>query len=192
MYLHELERKVWTRYFQDGLWDIWLGLMFLGLGLRSLTDNLWWYLLVGAAILVLILGKHWITLPRLGYIKFSAWRRERQMWLRVIIVAAVLLTAVVVFWGISAGFAYAGWLFVLLVPGVFLLMAYLMDFPRLAFYALLIAGMMVITERYGDPLGAYAALAVGGIALAIGLFYLWRFLRRYPTLDAEQTTYDSA
>lgn len=184
--LQEVERRAWTRYFQDGLWDMWLGLMFLGGGLRSLTGNLWWSLLVAAGVLLLILGKRWITVPRLGAIKFSPWREARQMWLRIIIVAAVVLTAVLVFWGLSAGWPFVGWLFVLLVPAIFLLMAYLMDFPRLAGYAVLIAAMMAITERYGDPLGAYAQIALGAFALLVGLGYFLRFLRRYPRPTGEE------
>ena len=44
--LHHVERRAWRLYFQDGLWDIFLGLLFLGTGLRALTGNLWFYLLV--------------------------------------------------------------------------------------------------------------------------------------------------
>jgi len=61
--LHHVERRAWRLYFQDGLWDIFLGLLFLGTGLRALTGNLWFYLLVLAGVLALILGKRWITLP---------------------------------------------------------------------------------------------------------------------------------
>ena len=30
--LHHVERRAWRLYFQDGLWDIFLGLLFLGWG----------------------------------------------------------------------------------------------------------------------------------------------------------------
>ena len=185
--LKQIERQAWTRYFEDGLWDIWLGFMYLGGGLRSLTGNLWWYLLIAAGVLLLIGGKRWITVPRLGYIKFSPWRETRQMRLKIIVVAAVLLTAVLVFWGLRGGWAYTGWLFVLLVPALFLLMAYMMDFPRLAFYAILIAGTMILTQLYGDPVGAYAQIVLGLLATLIGLAYLLPFLRHNP-LPAGQDT----
>ena len=177
--LHDVERRAWTLYFQDGLWDIFLGLLFLGGGLRSLTGNLWFYLLIAAGVLALILGKRWLTLPRLGQINFSPQRRARQNVLRVAILAVVLLTAALALWTALP----AGWIFVVLVPGIFLLMAYMMDFKRLYFYAILIAGFVVITEVYGDPLAAWAQIVAGLVPLSVGLVLLVQFLRRYPVLD---------
>ena len=38
--LKEIERKVWTSYFQDGLWDIFFGLLFaIGAVLWELLGN---------------------------------------------------------------------------------------------------------------------------------------------------------
>ena len=76
--LQDVERRAWTLYFQDGLWDIFFGLLFLGGGLRALTGNLWYYLLVAAGVLVLILGKRWITLPRLGQINTARSARRAR------------------------------------------------------------------------------------------------------------------
>ena len=177
--LQDVERRAWTLYFQDGLWDIFLGLLFLGGGLRSLTGNLWFYLLIAAGVLALILGKRWITVPRLGQINFSPQRKARQNLLRVAIFAVVLLTAALALWTALP----AGWIFVVLVPGIFLLMAYMMDFKRLYFYAVLITAFMVITEVYGDPLAAWAQIIAGLVPLSVGLVLLVRFLRRYPVID---------
>jgi hypothetical protein len=177
--LQVVERRAWTLYFQDGLWDIFLGLLFLGGGLRSLTGNRWFYLLIAAGVLALILGKRWITVPRLGQINFSPQRKARQNVLRVAIFAVVLLTAALALWTALP----AGWIFVVLVPGIFLLMAYMMDFKRLYFYSVLIAAFMVITEVYGDPLAAWAQIVAGLVPLTVGLVLLVRFLRHYPVLD---------
>lgn len=180
------ERRAWTFYFQDGLWDIFLGLMFVGAGLRTLTDNLWFYLLVAAGVLTLILGKRWITLPRLGAITFSPQRKARLAVIRVAALIALIFTAVIFIMVVSGADLSAlpiGWFFVFLVPAVFLLMAYMMDFKRLYGYTLLIAAFMVITEIYGDPLAAWAQIIAGLVPLLTGLGLLVRFLRRYPALD---------
>ena len=178
--LQDVERRAWTLYFQDGLWDIFFGLLFLGTGLRNLTDNLWFYLLVLAGVLAIILGKRWITLPRLGQINYSPQRKTRQNVVRYVVLAVMIFTAVVYFMGITGAETSEipiGWVFVVLVPGVFFLMAYMLDFKRLYGYAVLVAGFMVITELYGDPAAAWAQIIAGLVPLTVGIVLLVRFLR---------------
>jgi hypothetical protein len=184
--LRDVERRAWTLYYQDGLWDIFFGLLFLGGGLRALTDNLWFYLLVAAGILVFILGKRWITLPRLGQIQFSAQRKARTAVVRIVALGAMIVTAVI-FILIVTGSDLSGlplnWLFVIMVPGVFLLMATMMDFTRLYGYAVLVAVFTVLGEFVGNPAAAWAQIIAGLVPLAVGIVLLARFLRRYPVVD---------
>lgn len=191
--LRDVERRAWTLYFEDGLWDIFFGLLFLGGGLRSLTGNLWFYLLIGAGVLILILGKRWITLPRLGQINYSTQRKVRTNVVRLVVLAVMILTVVVYFMGINGAETSdipIGWVFVFMVPGVFLLMAYMMDFTRLYGYGLLVAGFMIVTELYGDPAAAWAQIAAGLVPSLIGVVLLARFLRRYPVVDEEALAKD--
>jgi hypothetical protein len=44
--LKEIEKKAWASYFEDGLWDIFMDLLMLGMGLRTLTDNVWYTLVI--------------------------------------------------------------------------------------------------------------------------------------------------
>jgi len=184
--LRDVERRAWTLYYQDGLWDIFFGLLFLGGGLRALTDNLWFYLLVAAGILVFILGKRWITLPRLGQIQFSAQRKARTAVVRIVALGAMIVTAVI-FILIVTGSDLSGlplnWLFVIMVPSVFLLMATMMDFTRLYGYAVLVAVFTVLGEFVGNPAAAWAQIIAGLVPLAVGIVLLARFLRRYPVVD---------
>jgi hypothetical protein len=186
--LQAVERRAWTLYFQDGLWDIFLGLLFLGGGLRALTGSLWFYLLVAAGILVFILGKRWLTLPRLGQIKFGPQRKARTNVVRIVVLGVMIITAVIyllaTIWGDMRGIP-VGWLFVFMVPGVFLLMAYMMDFKRLYLYSVLVALFVVAGEFIGDPTAAWAQIMAGVIPLLVGLLLLVRFLRRYPAVDEE-------
>ena len=186
--LQDVERRAWTLYFQDGLWDIFFGLLFLGGGLRALTGNLWYYLLVAAGVLVLILGKRWITLPRLGQINYSQKRKARTNVVRIVALAAMIFTAVVFVIGVNSAETSdfpVGWVFVFMVPGVLILMAYMMDFKRLYGYAVLVAGFMVITELYGDPMAAWAQIFAGLVPLTVGIILLVRFLREFPVVDEE-------
>lgn len=186
--LQAVERRAWTLYFQDGLWDIFLGLLFLGGGLRSLADHRWFYLLIAAGVLLFILGKRWITAPRLGQIQFSKQRRARQDVVRLVALAVMLFTAAVFVLAVTGQELSAipvGWIFVILVPGLFLLMAYMLDFTRLYGYTILIAIYVVMTELVGDPAAAWAQIVAGLVPLAVGIVLLVRFLRRYPAVDEE-------
>jgi hypothetical protein len=187
--LKAVERRAWTLTFQDGLWDIFFGLLFLGGGLRSLTDNLWFYLLVAAGVLILILGKRWITLPRLGQINFSPERKARQNVVRVVALVVLLFTAVIFVLAVSGADLSGvpvGWIFVILVPVVFLLMAYKLDMKRLYGYTILVAIFMIATELLDNPAAAWAQIFAGLIPLAVGTVLLVRFLRRYPVVDEEK------
>lgn len=186
--LRTVERRAWTLYFEDGLWDIFFGLLFLAGGLRSLTGSLWYYLLVIAGILALFLGKRWLTLPRLGLIKFGPQRKARTKIVRIVIIGAVIITAVVFILAITGanlpGTA-VGWLFVFMLPGVFLLMAYMMDFKRLYLYTVLVAIFTVASELVGGKTAAWAQIIAGVIPLLVGIFLLFRFLHRYPAVDED-------
>ena len=186
--LRHVERRAWRLYFEDGLWDIFLGLLFLGGGLRSLTGNLWYYLLIAAGVLVVILGKRWITLPRLGQIQFSPQRQQRGNVVRIEALVVLLLTAVIfilLVMGVDLSGLPVSWLFVVMVPGIFLLMAYMLDFTRLYGYTVLVAIFTVLGEFVGNPQAAWAQIIAGLVPLAVGIVLLVRFLRRYPVVDEQ-------
>jgi hypothetical protein len=186
MELQDVERRAWTLYYQDGLWDIFFGLLFLGGGLRALTGNLWYYLLVLAGILVFTLGKRWITLPRLGQIQFSEQRKTRTKVVRFAALGVMIVTAVIfvlILMGVNLSGLPVSWIFVFMVPGIFLLMAYMMDFTRLYGYTVLVAVFTVLGEFVGDPAAAWAQIIAGLVPLAVGIFLLIRFLHTYPAVE---------
>jgi len=92
MSLREIERKAWTSYFEDGLWDVFFGALFLIGGIRSLTDNVWYTLLLLVPVLMLPIGKKLITIPRLGHVKFGPARKLRQSKAIAVLVISVLAT----------------------------------------------------------------------------------------------------
>lgn len=181
--LKEAERRAWTLYYEDGLFDIFLGLLFLGGGLRELTDSLWSYLFVLAGILIFVFGRRMMTLPRVGVIKFGPRRKAQRKVLFFVILTAVLLTLLLLllpFLGITAVGPTAGLILTLVVPLIFVYMAYLMAFKRLYGYAVLVAIFMLATELISTQAGAWAQVGAGLIALITGLWHLVRFTQAYP------------
>ena len=200
--LKELEKKAFRSYHEDGLWDIFLGLILMAIAVSAFLSKIGvpelqtMIVLIGlemVAIIFLIAGKKHITVPRIGHVKFGAMRRAKLTKMRIVLALSVLfglvaLIAGVAMQGDSSGINSPkvlfplGWMVNALI--VFGLMAYFMDFPRLYIIGMLYA----VTVPIAGALREFAEIDVGyivfGIAAAIilvmGLVILSRFLRDHP------------
>jgi hypothetical protein len=186
MNLKELEKRAFTSSFQDGLLDIFMGAMLLIGGIRSITDYVWYTLLILPLILVLPLGKMFITTPRLGHVKFGPARKLKQGKVIAVLTISVLATFALLMLPksgfvlppkmlISPIWLVAGWIAV-----VFGIISYYLDFKRLFAYGLLFAISEVLSGLFGVYIGAIAQTISGIAVLLVGLFVLARFLRKYP------------
>jgi hypothetical protein len=192
--------------FEDGLWDLLLGLIFMALAVYPVTRRLlgpaWNLILFLAVMAVAVAGQQWarkrIAGPRMGRV-----RARRTPKLRMVLIALVLLVVVtlglVILTSTSPGWlpplaSGPGWLgtyavdvvAMLLVVGVFSLMAYQFSVPRMYLYGFLIgAGNLasVILERTAGVRFNLPLAIAAGIILLIGVERLIRFLRTYPVQD---------
>jgi len=166
------------------MWDIFLGAMLLISGIRSVTDYVWYTLLILPLILVLPLGKRLITTPRLGHVKFGPSRKARQrkavvaLIISVVAIFALLLLS-------NSGLALPPRMLIspmmaVWIAVIFGVLAYFLDFKRLYAYGLLYGMSEVIWGQFGKPVGPVAQTIIGIAILAIGLVVFVRFLRRYP------------
>jgi hypothetical protein len=193
--LKEIERKAWISYFEDGLWDLFFGVLFLISGIRSLTDNVSYVgglyaLLLVVCILILPIGKKRITIPRLGYVKFGPARKLRQSKAIAVLAISVLATFALLMLS-KSGLALppkmlispiiAGWIAV-----VFGVLAYYLDFKRLFAYGVLFAISEVLSGLFGEPIGSIMQTISGVAVLVVGIAVFMRFMRRYP-LPTEET-----
>ena len=189
--LKEIQRKVYLSFFQDGLWDIFLGLFILGWGLAILTELAY---LVGAffiGIYFTVWGvKKRLTYPRIGYARFSETSRRRITG-RFIILGVVLLLVgvmVAVLWGISARPQWLADYFPLVFNGmlaaVVCIVAYWARANRFYLYAVLIFLGAVFHLWLGIP-WEFGFIGAGGIIVLIGVVILINFLRKYPKMDEE-------
>ncbi len=202
--LIELERKAFRSTFQDGLWDIYFGLIIISMSIflfRPATgySPLNILLMLASMIVAYILfwvGKRFITLPRMGQVKFGEKRARRKKTMILILGGVVLIQAtflVIQFVGwrnpefgaklnaflqeknaMDLAIATIGSLFV--GPSM-ILIAYFMDFPRGYFIAVMMALAVFFVIYLNQPI--YPIII--GILIAVpGVVLFLRFLQKYP------------
>lgn len=205
--LKEIERKAFRSTFQDGLMDIFYGLMVMCMSFflyhpapgYSPMNILLMVLTFSVAYGLFAAGKKYITLPRMGQVRFGVMRKKKNRTLAMILGAFVLIQIVLV------AFTALGWpspegsprlsdilrdlanilparLVVAsigsLIVGISLILsAYFSDFTRGYYIAILMALAVFLMIYLNQP--AYSLL-IGGIILLPGLVLLVRFITKYP------------
>lgn len=183
-----IRRKVYMSYFEDGLWDVVLGLFLLGWGFTVWFDLPW---LPGVTFIVffwLALGlKQKVTYPRIGYARPSE-QRKRQV--RIVIAGAVILLGIIVILPLIRGGAsqllrdYFELLFSSMLAVAFGLIGYWFKIVRWYAFAALVFVFAVPNQWLG--LSFHLSFIIpGGITLLVGLIIFIRFLRKYPIVSAE-------
>ena len=207
--LKDLERKAFRSTYQDGLLDICIssvvGSMALLMFIIVRDDNPWLYLVLAflgicAGQLIFWAGKKFVTLPRMGQVKFGEIRHKRNKTLALILTVAVLVQVGIVL--LTAGvWAIPAWgdklqelfpdrsatdLLVAAVGALFvgpsmMAIAYFTDFPRGYYIAFVMALGVFLMIWFWQPL-----IQVGAAFLILipGLVLFARFLRQYPLIPA--------
>ena len=196
--LKQIERKAYTSYFQDGLWDIVIGVLVAAwavgpllsdLGLSDIWSGVIFLPFVAVAFAVLWAGKRFITRPRMGLVRFGPKRKARLTKVGLM-TSALLAVGLIVGLFASMSSTTSGWvhsaaLCAVLLAG-FSVGAYFLDFPRLYLYGALLALCLPV----GEVLFRYAGVAHHGwpatfgvsaaVMLLIGVTLFARFVHKYP------------
>ena len=201
IHLEELERKAFRSMFQDGLWDIFLGLYTLALSttplvhLRGIERPLSFisaFAIGVIGVLAMRVAKKSITLPRMGLVKLGSTRKAKFKKMRIVLSIASLVTVILIVLTLTgdlkpADWGAPGWL----VPGVIGMMiavetsfmAYFVDYAPLYLYGWLFGlsfPASALLEEYADITFPIAFVVSGVVMLLIGTVSLIRFLRKYP------------
>jgi len=205
--LKELEQLAYRRTYQDGLLDIYLGgilasfaafgfTIFPGTDMDSLQVLLYYLIGMGLSTLVFWLGKRYITLPRIGLVKFNPARqkRARDLILTLAVIVAVQVLVVLLQMGFllssdlrsqlipilgttsNPNLMIAIFAVIFVAPGM-LLIAYFMDIPHFYYNAVVMSLgvflMILLDQAWWMALG-------GALIILLGVIQLVRFLRQYP------------
>jgi hypothetical protein len=206
--LKDLEKTTWRATFQDGLWDIYFGLIIMGLGLAPLGRFLGlpegigvlmivfsWDILAG---LILMIGKRYISIPRIGFVKFRQNRKKRSKLLAVFLginVGLTIITFISTLLGIFQ-LSLPGYMVMLVIGLLFIttpfsFIAYFIQLKRVYLYALLGGFGLFFSELLDPILGApfndvLVFFTFGGMILIFGIFILIQFLIKYRSSKKEE------
>ena len=188
----KLQQRTYASYHQDGLIDIIIGWAIIGFGINMALDNSAFLFISWLPIILYVPIKNRVTVPRIGYVKFSSSNS--------LILGIVLAVLMVLLLGI----------FILLILGPELIPTQISEWFRE--YYLLLFGSIFGLGFVGAALAtgitrfyAYAVMLVvvfaGGIWLnvaepiyvitagvligIVGIVLMVRFLRKYPLLAGD-------
>jgi hypothetical protein len=203
--LKTIERKVHRSVlYEDGLTDIGWGFIFMAIGIIPCLEGFghspyWGFLLFLAPPLLHYFGKKYITVPRLGLIKFNSdWKTKRKR-ITIFLSVTAILTAILVILthfgmfppsGNSLGeqttMIYIG----LGVMCLLFIIASLIDFNRLYIYAILVGVGLPLgnylntqTGEHWGELILFGAISI--LTFIAGSIIFLRFLIKYPKSNPE-------
>ena len=207
--LKELERKAFRSTYQDGLWDMNMGLIVIGMALFVFRPDegygarniIMMVLSFSLANLIFWVGKKFVTVPRMGQVSFGPLRKKKNRTLAIIMGAIVLVQAGFVLLT-AAGWLNAGFgaklssllggspermlvaaLGSLFVGPPMILIAFFSDFTRGYYIAVLMALAVFLMILFNQPI--YPIL-IGVLILVPGVVLFVRFLRKYPLHREEE------
>jgi hypothetical protein len=201
--LEQLERQAFRRFYDDGIFDVYVGAMLIVMGAGALlsdrveSEALNMLAILGMGLVVtipLLLARRNLLRSRLGSFTPAPERRRRISRTRLVLLGSVVLG--VAAFGIAAAVYKSGTgadtlaallpvLWVANTVVVFGAFAHFLDVPR--FYAVgLIAGLAMplliwpdlLWDRRIPPVLAFGA--PGAVICGMGIFKLRGFLTRYP------------
>lgn len=207
--LKTIERKAFRSVHQDGLWDIYIGGLLLVLSLMfSIPDSGEGELttlglaMLGVAIVFAFfqLGKKYITVPRMGQVRFGPERQKRKITLAWIMGAFVLMTLGMLLyslyvWNVAdAGQAvdlpispnleraFVASLAALIAGVSMIVTSYFKEFVR-GYYIALLMGLGFFFTIFFDV--TTPMIVAGALILIPGLVLFINFLRQHPLPSRE-------
>jgi hypothetical protein len=198
--LKKVEKQTYRFTFTDGLYDMAYGslILFAAIApiLREILYPSYIIFMILPAPLILILGKKFITIPRIGIVKFNQNRTESRNkigLLFAILFPITVLMVVLTFLGVYN--IKVGGYIVPVGAGLFVfillsLIAYIMDYPHFYLYAVSIGlGIplaALLKPIFGELLHYLISFGISGTLILIyGIITLIKFIKKYPTPNEE-------
>lgn len=188
--LKELEKNTWKTSYENGLIDIAIGLICIVSAVCHIFDDIRYFLmpLYLIPILFLMLTKKYITIPRMGLVKFNK-RRKRKSAIFIAVMTSVLILLLILTIVLKTNYLPEGIAARIVISAIMLLIcfanAFFLNFNRLYIYGIVITGAFNLNEYIREnpgflAEGGYAYLLAAMVILITGSIYLIKFLKKYP------------
>ena len=198
--LKKIEKQTYRFTFSDGLYDMAYGslLLFTAIApiLREMIYLGYIFFMILPAPLIILLGKRYISVPRMGIVKFNYNRSQSKN--KILLLIAILfpltvLMVVLTYLGIYN--VTVGGYIVPLGAGLFALIllstiAYILDYPHFYLYAVSIGLGIPLAELMesivGEPLDNVLSFGISGTLIFIyGTMTLIKFIKKNPIPEEE-------
>jgi hypothetical protein len=197
--LKELEKKAWRSTFKDGIFEIYFGILHLSLTLGIVLDallpipydSILIFSIIGCGLIFFLIGKKYISQPRLGKVKFGRTRIARKAKTIAVLTVNFIILLVILLVVPQLSVELPGYLYGLIMGLLFFTLplcfvAYFLQFKRLYLIAILVGLSYFLDEIFRlmlipEPFNSLLAFGiVSMIIISIGIVVFIRFLKNYP------------
>jgi len=204
--LDKIEYKVWMRFYEDGIFELFLGVLLLIMGSARLlpegaldeSRTPFIATMIGFQVLALIaffLAKRFITYPRIGRVKFGPKGKQRKRKAAVVLTGSALMGLVIFLLSASLAtgrltlphpdiFFPSIWAANMLI--VFGLLAHFTGNGRFYLagfmYAIPLPAIVAFKRLAGFDIAYFAFFLPAIPLLVVGSIVMTRFVRTYPSL----------
>ena len=204
--LKALEKKIYRSFFQDGLWDIFWGLILLSFAAQSAYSSLGLpypldhAIIPALAVLTLELGKRYLTIPRLGKVRFGPQRRAQLQKGKTVLFILVTLALLILILAIPAlslsqpnpdsEVIVRSLMMGLVITAALGIIAFFQGFSRLYVYAIVFGLSLPVSQilkgKVAPPWEEWLAFGIPAVVmLAVGFVLLFRFLSTFKLKGEE-------
>ena len=200
--LKELEKKAWKSTFEDGIFEIYFGILHLSIALSIVLENFFPEPLstimtlsfIGFGFVFFLIAKKYISQPRIGKVKLGRLRIMRKVKTIGILTINFCFLLIIFLVGVlnpQVRLRIPEYLYGLLVGLLFFTLplcfvAYFLQFNRLYVIALLTGISFFLDEIFAllmipEPIDSLLAFGIiSFIILSMGIGVFIRFLQKYP------------
>jgi hypothetical protein len=200
--LKDLEKKAWRSTLEDGIFEIYFGILHLNITIGVILDDILptpynlivMFSIISLGLTFFLIAKKFISEPRLGKVKFGRARIVRKVKTIAVLTINFLALLIIFLLGIlnpQLRLQLPDYLFDLIMGLLFFTLpicfiAYFLQFKRLYVIAILLGLGFSLDEVFAlfgipDPIRSIMAFGtISVIILTMGIVVFIRFLKKYP------------
>ncbi len=193
--LTQIEKKAFLTYFEDGILDICVGLLFLIQGFLLDFGKAPFIYISWIPVILIYPIKKSITFPRMGFVQFRKTKKRKNqktimflMMAGIVVFLALLLHVKILSKGNfieKFGFIVLG----IIISAPPFIGSVITGITRFTIYSLILL-VVFIHENFTHSTVPIDFMIFGSIMLVIGIFFLFKFLKKYPNQKNEELSHE--